>query len=105
MCILLLTCACNAPPTPAAAFDLFLDQCSYKAYDQENGTEVAWNVVRMDRLSENDKTKIRSEVDILKQLRHGNILNFYSSWVKDSSDPRGEIVFITEMMTSGTLKQ
>ena len=75
----------------------------YKAYDEEEGIEVAWCRIAMDRVGEQEKQQIYKEVEILKQLEHKNILTFHDSF--SMPDNANQIVFITEIMTSGTLKQ
>ena len=42
----------------------------YKAYDEEEGIEVAWCQVNMERVGEAEKMQIHTEVDILKSLTH-----------------------------------
>ena len=74
----------------------------FKAYDDEEGVEVAWCRVSMDRMEKQLLVQIHQEVEILKSLSHTNILTFYSYFDTPS---RKQMVFITEMMTSGTLKQ
>ena len=46
--------------------------------------------------------KLLSEVTILKGLNSPTIIELYDSWV---SEDKSQICFITEFMTSGTLKQ
>jgi WNK lysine deficient protein kinase len=41
-----------------------------------------------------------SEIEILKRVRHPNIITFHDCWFKDN-----EFIFITELMTSGTLRE
>ncbi|CAK9137539.1 unnamed protein product [Ilex paraguariensis] len=76
----------------------------YRAFDELEGIEVAWNQVKVVDLLRNseDLERLYSEVHLLKTLKHKNIIKFYSSWV----DPNKEnINFITEIFTSGTLRQ
>lgn len=42
------------------------------------------------------------EVDLLKSLKHENILKFYYSWVDDKNKT---VNMITELFTSGSLRQ
>ena len=42
----------------------------FKGYDEEEGIEVAWCQVNMDRVGEAEKAQIHTEVDILKSLTH-----------------------------------
>ncbi|KAK1390540.1 Non-specific serine/threonine protein kinase [Heracleum sosnowskyi] len=52
----------------------------YRAFDEYEGIEVAWN----------------------QTLKHGNIMKFYTSWVDAANR---NLNFVTEMFTSGTLRQ
>lgn len=74
----------------------------YKAFDEAEGIEVAWNQVKLAYVLQNaeDSERLYSEVHLLKTLKHKNIIKLYSSWV-DSQN----INFITEVFTSGTLRQ
>jgi serine/threonine protein kinase len=76
----------------------------YKAFDQEEGVEVAWNQLRTDYLSKRDINKIFGEVKLLKLLHHENIINFFHVWTAKGLDGRERVFFITELMSSGTLK-
>ncbi|MQL90079.1 hypothetical protein Taro_022667, partial [Colocasia esculenta] len=78
--------------------------CSYRAFDEWEGIEVAWNQVKVADLlrSSDDLERLYAEVNLLKTLKHKNIIKFYNSWV-DSRE--GNINFITEIFTSGTLRQ
>lgn len=71
----------------------------YLAVDTDEGMEVAWNELRLNHLQRKDVTKVLSEVQILQQIRHENIINLYHSWIAND-----QVVFITELMSSGTLK-
>lgn len=76
----------------------------YKAFDQEEGVEVAWNQLRVN-ISEKNAVKLLSEIQILQSLKDEHIINFYHSWIeKDPDNNSYAVYFITELMTSGTLK-
>lgn len=77
---------------------------SYRAFDELEGIEVAWNQVKVADVLRNpeDLERLYSEVHLLKTLKHKNIIKFYSSWVDTKND---NINFITEIFTSGTLRQ
>ncbi|KAF9975407.1 Serine/threonine-protein kinase wnk3 [Actinomortierella ambigua] len=77
----------------------------FRAFDQEEGVEVAWNQLRIDGLSKKEAQKILSEIEILESIRNDHIINFYASWSSKTSNGSERIVFITELMSSGTLKQ
>lgn len=78
--------------------------CSYKAFDEYEGIEVAWNQVKLyDFLrSPEDLERLYCEIHLLKTLKHNNIMKYYTSWV-DSA--KRNINFVTEMFTSGSLRQ
>lgn len=74
--------------------------------DTEDGVEVVWNEVRF---SERKYFKAKEETintvfDRLIQLEHPNIVKLHKYWLdKESETPR--VIFITEYMSSGSLKQ
>ncbi|GMI76732.1 with no lysine (K) kinase 3 [Hibiscus trionum] len=76
----------------------------YKAFDELEGIEVAWNQVKVTDLLRHseDLERLYSEVHLLKTLKHKNIMKFYNSWVDTKNE---HINFITEIFTSGTLRQ
>ncbi|XP_038978172.1 probable serine/threonine-protein kinase WNK11 [Phoenix dactylifera] len=76
----------------------------YRAFDQEEGIEVAWNQVRFRSFSEDRAMmdRIFAEVRLLRELRHENIIALYRVWM-DSE--RSTLNFITEVCTSGDLRE
>ncbi|RZC71356.1 hypothetical protein C5167_034527 [Papaver somniferum] len=76
----------------------------YKAFDEREGIEVAWNQIKVADVLRNseDLERLYSEVHLLKTLKHKNIIKFYNSWVDTKHN---YINFITEIFTSGTLRQ
>ncbi|KAI4301892.1 hypothetical protein L6164_035129 [Bauhinia variegata] len=76
----------------------------YRAFDEYQGIEVAWNQVKLyDFLqSPEDLERLYCEIHLLKTLKHKNIMKFYTSWVDTANR---NINFVTEMFTSGTLRQ
>lgn len=64
----------------------------YKAIDETEGKEVAWNVLE-------NRTYFLEEIKLLRSIRHQNIIEIYDYWIDGD-----KLIFITEMMTSGTLK-
>ncbi|KAH1089078.1 hypothetical protein J1N35_016335 [Gossypium stocksii] len=76
----------------------------YRAFDELEGIEVAWNQIKITDLLRNseDLERLYSEVHLLKTLKHKNIIKFYNSWVDTKNE---HINFITEIFTSGTLRQ
>ncbi|KAI8901622.1 kinase-like domain-containing protein [Globomyces pollinis-pini] len=69
----------------------------YKAIDREEGYEVAWNTCQTTKA---EFMELSQEIEILKRVRHPNIIQFHDCWFQNS-----EFVFITELMTSGTLRE
>lgn len=55
----------------------------------------------MQDLSKEDKIRISTEIQILKDLKHPNIIHFINAWINKS---KNEVVFITEIITGGSLK-
>ncbi|KAL5792197.1 hypothetical protein ACOSP7_000791 [Xanthoceras sorbifolium] len=77
---------------------------AYKAFDEVDGIEVAWSLVKIDDVlqSPDDLEKLYSEVHLLKSLKHENIIRFHKSWVDDK---KKTVNMITELFTSGSLRQ
>jgi len=74
----------------------------YRAFDQEDGIEVAWYKVSLQNRDDVSIQRIYAEVRLLKSLRHENIIMFYNAWL----DKRTRHVnFITEVCSSGNLRQ
>lgn len=76
----------------------------YKAIDEVLGMEVAWGQVKLNDLlrSPEDLQRLYSEVHLLGTLNHDSIIKFYTSWIDVE---RRTFNFITEMFTSGNLKE
>ncbi|XP_057783235.1 serine/threonine-protein kinase WNK1-like isoform X3 [Salvia miltiorrhiza] len=76
----------------------------YRAFDEYEGIEVAWNQVKLyDFLqSPEDLERLYCEIHLLKTLKHKNIMKLCTSWVDTANR---NINFVTEMFTSGTLRQ
>ena len=65
---------------------------------------MAWNLVRLSDLvrEPNERERLQSEIRVLKKLKHNNIMTFYDYWVNEEDQT---VSFITELFTSGTLRQ
>ncbi|KAK9723682.1 hypothetical protein RND81_05G017600 [Saponaria officinalis] len=76
----------------------------YKAFDVVLGMEVAWSqVIINDALCSSDELeRLYVEVHLLKKLNHDSIVRFHNYWVDAD---RRTFNFITEMLTSGTLRE
>lgn len=73
----------------------------YRAYDTIEGIEVAWNVVKLSGVPKTERTRIVNEVRLLERLHHPNIISFHGSWVHRETE---RVIFVTEILSSGTLK-
>ncbi|ESO04859.1 hypothetical protein HELRODRAFT_185521 [Helobdella robusta] len=89
--------------------------CAFLAMDTEEGVEVVWNEVRISEkksskvqltsdMIKDIQDKIRQVFDNLIELEHPNIAKFHKYWT-DSSKDRPRVIFITEYMSSGSLRQ
>ncbi|KAG2310864.1 hypothetical protein Bca52824_022421 [Brassica carinata] len=76
----------------------------FKAIDEKLGIEVAWSQVKLKEVlrSSVDLQRLYSEVHLLSTLNHKSIIRFYTSWIDVDSHT---LNFITELFTSGTLRQ
>ena len=71
----------------------------YKGIDTEEGIEVAWNVCHVG-VNKIEYMELSQEIQILKKVRHPNIIQFHDCWFQNN-----EFIIITELMTSGTLRE
>ena len=65
--------------------------------------DVAWNQVKVSGLPREEKQRLLSEVEILKELDHKNIIKLYHSWIVTEKD-EVSVNFITEACAQ-TLKK
>ncbi|XP_011203094.2 nuclear receptor-binding protein homolog [Bactrocera dorsalis] len=81
--------------------------CVHLAMDTEEGVEVVWNEVQYANLQElkSQEEKMRQVFDNLMQLDHQNIVKFHRYWTDTQNADRPRVIFITEYMSSGSLKQ
>ncbi|CAH9083652.1 unnamed protein product [Cuscuta europaea] len=75
----------------------------YRAFDHEEGIEVAWNQVKLRNFADDQQAldRLYSEVRLLKTLKHKSIIALYSVW---TDQERSTLNFITEVCTSGNLR-
>ncbi|CAK9319805.1 unnamed protein product [Citrullus colocynthis] len=76
----------------------------YKGFDEMLGIEVAWNQIHLKDVfhSPQELQRLYSEIHLLKNLDHDSIIRFYTSWIDTHCRTFN---FITEMFTSGTLRE
>lgn len=74
----------------------------YKAIDQEEGKEVAWNEIKIGEKGQDGRERalFANEIALLKSISHPNILRILDYWFTADS-----FIFITELMSGGTLRQ
>ncbi|XP_069461567.1 nuclear receptor-binding protein isoform X3 [Ambystoma mexicanum] len=79
---------------------------AYLAMDTEEGVEVVWNEVQFSERKnfKMQEEKVRAVFDNLIQLEHLNIVKFHKYWA-DVKENKARVIFITEYMSSGSLKQ
>ncbi|XP_033127218.1 nuclear receptor-binding protein-like isoform X2 [Anneissia japonica] len=79
---------------------------AYLAMDTEEGREVVWNEVQFSERKnfKLQEDQIKQVFDNLTQLEHSNIVKFYKYWI-DLKTEKPRVIFITEYITSGSLKQ
>lgn len=75
----------------------------YRGLDTETGVTVAWCELIDKKVTKAERQRFREEADLLKNLQHTNIVSFYTYW-ESTIDKRKNIVLVTELMYSGTLK-
>lgn len=79
----------------------------YRGFDEWQGIEVAWNQVRLHDFLRSaggggDLDRLYGEVRLLAALRHRALMRLHAAWV----DPRRRTLnFLTELFSSGTLRQ
>uniref|UniRef100_A0A8C5I4T3 Protein kinase domain-containing protein n=1 Tax=Gouania willdenowi TaxID=441366 RepID=A0A8C5I4T3_GOUWI len=76
------------------------------AMDTEEGVEVVWNEVLFSdkKVFKAQEEKIKEMFENLMQVEHPNIVKFHKYWL-DMKEGQARVVFITEYMSSGSLKQ
>jgi len=79
---------------------------AYLAMDTEEGVEVVWNEVQFSERKnfKSQEEKIQLVFENLTQLEHPNIVKFHKYWT-DTHNEKPRVIFITEYMSSGSLKQ
>lgn len=74
----------------------------FKAQDLEHGNLLAWNEVNIAGYHHKERKRILNEVALLKRLVHTNLIKFFGAWINKEKE---QIIFVTELMSSGTLKE
>ncbi|KAL0234035.1 hypothetical protein PCE1_001073 [Barthelona sp. PCE] len=74
----------------------------FKAFDQHAGIEVAWNSLDLERYTDKEVAKLQNEIELLRTLTHPHIISCSDAFRSEDSK---HVVFITEYMTSGNLRE
>jgi WNK lysine deficient protein kinase len=53
----------------------------YRGVDHDTGREIAWSIICLGRLPKSERPRIKSEIKIIKELNHPNIITFISAWI------------------------
>ncbi|XP_045468465.1 uncharacterized protein LOC123676556 isoform X2 [Harmonia axyridis] len=75
----------------------------YRGLDTQTGVAVAWCELQEKKLNKAERQRFREEAEMLKKLQHPNIVRFYNYW-EYTGTKKKNIVLVTELMLSGTLK-
>uniref|UniRef100_A0A8C2ZJH0 Nuclear receptor binding protein 2b n=1 Tax=Cyclopterus lumpus TaxID=8103 RepID=A0A8C2ZJH0_CYCLU len=81
-------------------------QTASLAMDTEEGVEVVWNEVLFSdkKVFKAQEETIKEMFENLMQVEHPNIVKFHKYWL-DMKESQARVIFITEYMSSGSLKQ
>ncbi|XP_055689990.1 serine/threonine-protein kinase WNK3-like isoform X4 [Lutzomyia longipalpis] len=75
----------------------------FRGWDTHTGVDVAWCELLDKKVNKVERQRFKEEADMLKNLQHPNIVRFYNCW-EETVGKRKNIVLVTELMLSGTLK-
>lgn len=75
----------------------------FRGLDTQTGVAVAWCELLDKKVNKLERQRFREEADMLKKLQHPNIVRFFHYW-EASVNKKRNIVLVTELMLSGTLK-
>ncbi|EDS38177.1 serine/threonine-protein kinase wnk 1,3,4 [Culex quinquefasciatus] len=78
----------------------------YRGLDTQTGVAVAWCELLDKKVNRVERARFREEAEMLKKLQHPNIVRFYNYWESPptAGNKKKNIVLVTELMLSGTLK-
>ena len=75
----------------------------FKGYDFNCGREIAWIEINIEQKNPIKKIpKIIENVEKLKNLKHPNLLEYFSGWYEESIN---KAIIITELLQGGNLKE
>jgi len=53
----------------------------YRGVDHDTGREVAWSIISLSRLPKSERGRIKTEIHLIKNLNHKNIITFINAWI------------------------
>ena len=74
----------------------------YKAYDYDEGKEVAWNVISTLDKGEDELNHVYDEINLLKMIKNEYIMKYLTGWFNSE---KNEVILISELFTGGSLLQ
>jgi len=74
----------------------------YRGYDTISGKEICWSNVKITQMNSDELKHYVEDYKVFCQLRHPKLKRFIAEWVEHE---RQEMVFITEIVTGGSLRK
>jgi len=74
----------------------------FKGQDVQTGMQVAWNEIGIRNMTTKECDRVLNEMKLLKLLSHRCLITLFAAWVDDRALT---VVFITDLMSSGTLRE
>lgn len=74
----------------------------YLGYDNEEGSEIAWNTILVSTIPEGDRKRLQGELQLLNNLRHKYILRLYSYWYIEKPQ---SLIMIIEKINGGSIAE
>jgi len=74
----------------------------YRAYDFDEGREVAWSIVSTLDISQKELDQIYDEINLLKKIKNPHIIQYVSGWYDCE---KNRLNIISELFTGGSLNQ
>ena len=74
--------------SPTGRFKRFVEELGkgayktvYRGVDHDTGREVAWSIISLSRLPKSERPRIKTEIQLIKNLNHKNIITFINAWI------------------------
>lgn len=92
------------PAAPAFLNSDLMGRYSYRAFDKQEGVEVAWSQSRINdsvMVCSQKMDQLNTEIQLMRTFRHKNIVKLFASWIDED---KGIVNIITEYFTSGSFE-